>query len=222
MRITLLIALAGVALCLSGVFAPAGQLDPGGPLSRLTRTRSLYQLGKSTDAARQFLASYHASAAKRVGERVLDKVAPKLPGRVAGHAADVQDALSTLDQLHDDDVKTVGTIVAVTMWSLVGACVILLVLVYGLGVTSTRARVAGAVIVAVVVAAIAVGVYLVLARVAVEANAELGRPMISLRGGAYLMPIGALVALVGTVASAVAYARHRAGLRAAAAAPLVR
>lgn len=200
--------------CMVGVFLPAGRLDLGGKYAAGHTSRSFFQIGKSTGAVRTFVARYQASTAKRIGAKALDKVAPHLPGRLRGDAGDVQDAMTTLDDLRDEDVKLVGRIVATTMWSLLALNLLVIALLYGTTEHTRRLRVAAALAVSLVTALVAVAVCLVLRTVVAEANAEIEAPLFALRGGAYIMPATAVASFLATIAWFVFYLRARARTRA--------
>ncbi len=201
------------ALCVIGVFLPAAQLQLDGPSVTQRGSLSLYQLSNSEESVRELLAKYRDSTTKKIGARVLGKVAPHLKGRLKSRADDAQDALDTLDAIEDEDVKLVGTITSITMWSLLGLEAMIAVLIFGLTSRSSRLRPIGALIGSLLVAAIGVAILLVLRRVVAEANAELdaelGRSMVSLRAGAYVIPLAAVGTLVAMIALLVAHTRAR-------------
>lgn len=209
MRVAAQAAIVCALLCVLGVFLPAGRLDLGGKLGASRTSRSFYQLGKSTDAVRAFLARYRASTAKHLGAKALDKLAPHLPGRLQSPTREVQDAMATLDELRDEDVRTVGTITAVTMWSLLALNLVVIALVFRTDGRTARLRVAAALVGSLLTAAIAVAVHLVLRTVVAEANAEVERTLFSLRGGAYLMPVAAVASTLAVIAWFAAYVRVR-------------
>ena len=216
MRIAAQAAVVCALACGLGVFLPAARLDVGGRLALGPTSRSFYQLGQSTDEVRGFLARYRQSTAKYVGSRALDKLAPRLPGRLQSPSRDVQDAIATLDELRDEDVKTVGTIAAATMWSLLALNLLVIALVFGTDGRTRRLRVAAALAVSIVTAVVAVAVHAVFRIVVAEANAEVGSAILTLRGGAYLMPLAAVASTVAVIAWFVSYVRIRGKLRAVA------
>jgi hypothetical protein len=204
--------LAAVLLCCVGLFLPAGQLDIVGAKVVKPATISVFELGRSEKAVKDFLTGYRDSTSRKIGARVLGKVAPHLKGRARSDAGDVQDAMAALDQIKDEDIKTVGTITAVVMWSLFALNVLGAYLVIGAhpALGRGRGRAIGALVTSLLAAALAVGVYLVLGRVVAEANNEVGAEMFSLRAGAYVIPAGAVAALAAAIALQVAYLKKRA------------
>ncbi len=215
MRFAVRVALLCTILGIVGVFVPVGEVVVKTPVSTHQRAASLWDLGGSKDAARTFLRNYRGSLGKKLGAKMLDKVAPRLPDRLQGHAVDLQDAMATLDNLKDEDIEKVGTATVAITWGFLGLNVVLAVLVYGLGATSGRLRLIGAGFVAFITALVGVALYVVLSTVVTEANAEVGRPMFALRGGAYLLGATGVVALVAMIVAAIGYARIRARLPAA-------
>lgn len=201
--------LLGALLCVLAVFLPAAQLTIGGRLTQHRTSASFFELGRSQGAVEHFLKTYRQSTAKKIGAKVLDKVTPRLRGRAQSGAVDVQDALATLDSLRDEDVRTVGTIAAVTLWTLLGLNLALLALLYGVSVRSARLRIAAAALVALLAAAMGAAIYLVLRRVVDEANAELGANLLDLRGGAYLIPIATSLAGLSVLVVVIDFIRLR-------------
>jgi hypothetical protein len=196
-------------ICVVGVFLPAGEMTIGPPAVAQHEALSLYQVSNSQDTVQSVLAKYRGSGSRKVGAAVLGKVAPHLKGRAASGASDVQDAMNALDSLKDDDVKAVGTITSVTMWTLIGLQVLTAIVLFGVTAMTSRLRIVGALIAAAISAAIGVAILLVLQRVVAEANHEVELQMFSLRVGAYLIPIAACAGLAAVVAVLVLQTRER-------------
>lgn len=205
-RIALLCTILGVA----GVFVPVGEVVIKTPVSTHQRAASLWELGGSKDAARTFLRNYRGSLGKKLGAKMLDKVAPRLPDRLQGHAMDLQDAMATLDNLKDEDIEKVGTATVAITWGFLGLNVALALLVYGLGATSGKLRLATASFVALLTAIVGAALYVVMSTVVTEANAEIGRPVFALRSGAYLLGATSVGALAAMIIATIGYARTRA------------
>jgi hypothetical protein len=204
------VAVAFAIVGMIALFLPVGEIAIGGSLAKVHSARSLFQLGKTTDGARQFLASYQASTRKKIGAKVLDKLAPHLPGRVRSAATDAQDAMSTLDAIDDHDVRTVGIAMTATMWTLFALNLLLVALLYNVDSRTSRLRLAGAAIIALLAASIAIAVLLIVRRVVAEANDAIGRPVyFSLRAAAYLLPFAAVTAAAATLVTIAT--RRRAG-----------
>lgn len=209
MRTATLAVAVSALVCVIAAFLPVGHLDVGGRLFAAKTSRSLWALGHSSDGVRDFLASYKQSTAKKLGAKVLDKVADKLPGRARARAGDVQDVMATLDELRDEDVKLVGQIVAGVLWGVLGLSVALALLAWGLTPRSHALRLIGTIALAVILAALTVAVHLVLERVVREANAEVERELFTLRYGATLLPVGGVGALLASVLATVGFVRGR-------------
>ena len=218
MRVTVSAAILCAALCIIGVFLPAGhlglrtrvgRLDIGSRVGTVSTSRSLYQLGVNSDAVRDFVDRYRQSTGRKLGGKALDKVAPRLPDALRWRAEELQYMNASLDAIRDEDLETVGTATAATMWSLLGLDVLAIILLFGIGARTSRLRVAAALVVSLLAAALAVAVYLVLGRVVLEANRELRSELFSLRGGAHLMPAAAVASFAATVATLVLYIRAR-------------
>ena len=199
-------------LCCVGLFLPAGRLTvAAGSPAEQERSISLWTLGGSKDSVRRFIDGFKGSSAKQLGKVVLGKVAPRLKGRLGSQATDVHDAMVALDEVRDEDVETVGTAAAITVWSLLG----LNLLIAGLLIKTDpqtgrgRWRVFVALALALVLAAAGVATHLVLRTVVAAGNDELGYPMLSLRAGAYLIPIAAIAGTVAVIALLVAFVRRR-------------
>lgn len=208
-----------VSVCCAGVLLPAGEVDIAGPSMIQHSSISLYQLGKSKESVRAFLHGYRDSTTRKVGAKVLGKVAPHLRGRARADVADVRDTMEVLDTIKDEDIETVGTITSATMWTLLALNAVAALLVYGVTAATSRLRLGAALVAALLAATIGVGIHLVLRRVVAEANTELGRDLFSLRVGAFVIPIAAVAAAGAMIALLVAHTRERRALAAAAAAP---
>ena len=214
-RVATIVAIVATCLSLASMFLPTGELIIREPMATHRAARSLYDLGKSTGAVKGFIASYRASKVKKIGAKVLDRVAAHLPGRLQSQAAEIQEAVAVLDSLRDEDITTAGKVMAVTLWTLISLHVLLILLLQGTDVATSRLRVLLALAVAVVTAAVAVGVHVALRRIVAAANVELEREMFALRTGAYLLPLAAIIALATVIATVVTHtlARRRRAAR---------
>lgn len=210
-RVSAIVAIVCTCLSLAAVFLPTGEVAIRSPAATHRAARSLYELGKSSGSVRSFLASFRASPAKKLGVKALDRLADHLPGRVAEQAEELRVAVAVLDSLEDRDIDRAETVMAVALWTLISLHVLLVLLVQGTDVGTSRARVILALVTALVTAAFAVGVYVALDRIVSTANAEVGRAMFALRGGAFLLPVGALLALSTAIAVMVTHTLARRG-----------
>ncbi len=195
------------SLCVAGVFLPAGELQVTGPSMTENGTMSVYDLSNSRESVQKFLTRYRGSTSKRVGAVVLNKVAPHLKGELASDASDVRDAIAVLDAIEDEDVEAVGTITKATMWTFLVLIGVIGLLLFGITGRSSRLRSVGALIVSLVVAAIGVAIHLVMSRVVAEVNGELGRDLVIVRAGAYVIPLAAIGCAASMIAMVVAHQR---------------
>lgn len=159
---------------------------------------SLYTASTDRAAVRKLLAVYHASEARQTGGELVRAVSPKLRGRAAAAIGDLRDAMDTLDDTSDDDVRTAGTIFTIALWTLLGLDALMIALVFR---QLSRARYhRGALIAALVLSVLAAGVAVALAiacRVAVwEANDAVGATVLTLAAGAYVLPLAAIAGLI--------------------------
>lgn len=210
-RVSAIIAIVCTCLSLAAIFLPTGELVIRSPAATHRATRSLYELGKSSGSVRSFVASFRASPAKKIGVKALDRLAVHLPGRAAEQAEELRQAVAVLDSLEDRDIDRAGTVMVTTLWTLIALHVLLVLLVQGTDVGTSRARVIIALSTALVTAAVAVGVYIALDRIVSTANTEVGRAIFALRSGAFLLPAGALLALATVVAVVVTHTLARRG-----------
>jgi len=114
---------------------------------------------------------------------------------------DARDAMDTLDDVSEDDVRTAGTWFAVALGVLLAldAAIALVVFTQLMSGAYRRSRMVAALVGSVLVAAIAIALH-ALCRVAVwEANEEIGRSALALAPGAYVIPLAAIAALVTAV-----------------------
>jgi hypothetical protein len=184
-----------------GIFLPALALRPGGAAISKRTELSLHTISRDRHTMRRLLAAYHASSRRELGGRVIRSVVPKITGKPRAALEDARDAMDTLDDLSDDDVRTAGTALTVTLWSLIGLEAILIALVFGelMRGTFRRWRLGLALLGAVLAAATAIALHLVCREAAWQANDEVGRTIVTLGPGAYLLPAGGVGALIAAV-----------------------
>lgn len=185
-----------------GIFLPALALRPGGAVISKRAELSLHTISRDRHTMRRLLAAYHASSKRELGGRVIRSVVPRITGGKARAALeDARDAMDTLDDLSDDDVKTAGTALTITLWSLIGLEALLIALVFGelMRGTYRRGRHVLALIGAVLAAATAIALHLVCREAAWQANDEVGKTIVTLGPGSYLMAAGGVVGLLSAV-----------------------
>lgn len=213
MRVAIWVLVAGAFLASVGVFVPAVRVELMGRAGQHDDSFSLYQVADSRDSVRELLARYQGSTVKQVGTRVLGKVAPRLGGKTRSGVDDVQAVAEALEDISDDDLRTIGTVTTVTLWTLLGLSAVVIVLAFPVNAGTRRLRIAGVVVAATLAAAIGVAIHLVLARVVAEAQVELEPALVTLRTAAYLIPGATVASLLGAIALVTTYARARRELR---------
>src|SRR5262249_52879392 len=98
------------------MFVPAVQLEVGGAAVSHRTAESIFQIDTNKGFARRVLARYRESRGAHVGKQIMTHAMPHAGKTLRGHLDDVTSAMSTLDDVSDDDVKTVGTILTVVLW----------------------------------------------------------------------------------------------------------
>ena len=189
----------------TGIFMPSLEIQ-------VVRTKhgsvSLYELGTHRALATMLIAAYHKSRGRALGEALTGMVLRHSKNEYVG---DASDAMTTLDEVSDQDVKTLGTVFVVTIWVFLALQAVMGLLVLGslAGDVYRKRRlllVAGLSLVSTAVAA----VLLVVCREAAwQANDELGTHNVVLGIGAYLLPVMACGALVAISCAIVLQRRAR-------------
>jgi hypothetical protein len=193
-----------------GAFLPAVELRIAGQaVSKRTRL-SLYAASTDRDLVRRFLAAYHGSHARKASGDLVRAVSPKVHGRARAALDDIRDAMDTLDDTSDADVRTAGIVFTATLWTLLGLDALMVLLVFtDLIRGSVRAgRLRLALAMSVLVAAIAVTLHLACRAAVWEANDEVGHAVLTLAVGAYLIPLAALAQLTAAIILAIRQSRR--------------
>jgi hypothetical protein len=199
-----------------GVILPSFELDIHGLRLGRKTSLSLYQAHRDRDFVRRALAAY-----RRYGRRqqLEDLTGAKLPPQLAdrAHLGDAHDAMTSLDAVSDDDVKSADRILAIAIWAFLALQAITAGLVFAGNVRGEHRRGAliGALALAVVVAAAAIAIHIACRQVVWEANDDLGYAAFGLALGAYVIP----VASIGTVIAGIALLVQRKRLTASARTP---
>jgi len=172
---------------------------------------SLYTAAKDRDVARALLEKYHATGSRKLGEKAADMVLEHASKHAKkAHVDDARDAMSTLDDVNDSDVKVAGhALVGLTFgYPLLVVTMVLLLFGATNESTFTLRRAIGGLVLGVLVAAAAVGVYFGWSMVVAEANDEVGATLFAMGVGAYMMPVCAGIALAGAIATLVLRAKR--------------
>jgi len=203
-------------LCVVAIFVPAVELRiDGGSVSRKT-SLSLYQISTSRDVVRGYLGAYKRAPGRKLGEGVTAALMPRVTRGLRGHLGDLRDAMTTLDDVDDKDVVTAGRILTATVWSLLALIAVMTGIVFSdtMRERYRRGRTTVVVALALVVAAAAIAVMLAAREAVWQANDELGRDIIGVAFGAYMLPVAALGALAAGIVQLVKLVRLRRQLQA--------
>jgi len=185
------------ALVAAGLFLPGLELELRGAAVSKHTQRSLYKLASDRELARRLLASYRGSSHRRVGAEIARTVTPRLHGRARAALDDTRDAMNTLDAVSDDDVRTAGVVLTVTLWILLGLEAVMAALVFGelMRGSFRRSRHIAALIVALPATAIAIALHVACREAVWQANDEVGRTVMTLGPGAHVVPAAGIAAL---------------------------
>jgi hypothetical protein len=189
------------ALGAVAVFLPSVELQLGGAAVSKRTQLSLHTASTDRALVRRLLTAYRHSERRRIGGAIVRKVTPRVGGRARAALDDARDAMDTLDDVTDDDVRTATTAFLITLWTLLGLNAVMLLLVFPplMRGTFRRGRMAAALVAALLVAAIAVALHVACREAIWEANDELGRTALVLAPGAYALPIATLAGLVSAI-----------------------
>jgi hypothetical protein len=185
-------------LCAITAFVPSVELRIAGrAVSKRTRL-SLYTASTDRELVGRLLAAYHRSARRKTGGDVVRAVSPKLHGKARAALDDVVDAMDTLDDTSDADVRAAGIAFTIALWTLIGvsAAMALVVVIELTRGSFRRGRLILGLAMALLVTAIAISLRVACGIAVWEANDEVGRTIVSLAIGAHLMPAAALSATV--------------------------
>jgi lysylphosphatidylglycerol synthetase-like protein (DUF2156 family) len=203
------------ALGAVAVFLPSIELRGAGEVTKHAQL-SLHAASTDRELVRKLIAAYHGNSKRHLGATFLHKVTPRASGRPRAALEDARDAMDTLDDVSDDDVRTAGTIFTIALWTLLGLDAVMAGLVFGelMRGVFRRGRLVVALAASVVVAAIAIALHLACREAVWQANDEVGRTALVLAAGAYVLPIAAVAALIAAI---VLVARRRRPARGASA-----
>lgn len=190
----------------TGVFMPCLELTA---IKTKHGSLSLYDAASHRAVAARVIAAYHKSHSRALGELLAGKVLKHVSSETLG---DVHDAMTTLDDVSDQDIQHAGTglVVAIWLFIVLQALAGLLVLGQLVGDVWRRRRLLAIVGIAVVNAAIGVGLWFVCKQAAFEANDEIGKTIIGEGPGPIVMAAASVVGLGSAIAIAVVQLRKRA------------
>lgn len=188
----------------TGVFMPCLEITA-------VRTKrgsvSLYEASTHRALARKLIAAYQKSRGRALGELVTGAALKHVKNEYVG---DASDAMSTLDEVSDQDVAMAGTALVVAIWLFLALQAIGGVLVLGqlVGDVWRRRRLIAIVAMAVVSSVIGVAMMLVCREAAWQANDEIGRAVLGAGAGVYVMTVASLAGLACAIVRLVAGARR--------------
>jgi hypothetical protein len=173
----------------------------GHSLGRRT-SLSLHDMATDRDFVRRVLARYGHAAGRRYGEALADVALHRATARAKQlHVDDARDAMSTLDDVSDDDVKSAARALTIAIWGYVALAIAAAIIAFaGTQREPSRGRAIAGVALAVVLAAAAIGVHVALREAVWQANDEIGAHAVGLAAGAYLVPIAGAAALAAAIA----------------------
>jgi hypothetical protein len=199
------------ALCaFLSAFLPCIDVTVGGLTPRRT-SLSLYKITTERKLAGALFGKYSRSHGRVVAEKLTDALVPRM-GSHKAHLDDAQDAMQTLDELSEDDVRNAGLAITIAVWTLLVLSAAMALLVLGELVRREyrRRRTLYAGLISVVVGAIAVGAHLGVREAVWQANDELGSDSFGLAVAAYLLPAAGVIALGAAITANVLAWRGRA------------
>ncbi len=212
MRLAAWVTIAFAVLSATSVFLPGIELQLGGVSLGRRASLSLYHAAKERDFARALLDKYHAAGERHVGERAADLLLEHAAKHAKkAHVDDARDAMSTLDDIHDSDLRTAGRALVAVTYGYLALVVLLVALIFGdtMRGTYSRKRAIAAVALTTLCAAIAIAAHVGWREAVWQANDELGAELFGLGIGAYLMPLTAAGALASAIALLVVRVRSR-------------
>jgi hypothetical protein len=215
MRIASWVVVACCALAAIGLFFPAIEARPEltGRVQRIAHrtTLSLYQAAADRELARHLLAVYRASHGQRVGAKLISDLEPHARGRARDALDDARDAMDTLGGISDDQAKTIGTAVAVAIWSFLAIAILIGVIALAQAVAGIyrRGRIVVIFVLALITCAAAIAMWIACKQVVFEINDGISYSVAELGAGAWLIPIGGVGTLAGATALLASHVRQR-------------
>ncbi len=192
------------------IFLPGIELQVNGVSLGKRASVSLYTATRERDLVRTLLDKYHAAGKRKLGEQAADVLLEHAAKHAKkAHIDDARDAMATLDDVSDSDLKVAGRALVGLTWGYPALVAILVFMLFGATNEQTFAtrRAIGGVVLGVLVAASAVAVYLGWSTALAEANDELGVQLFGLGVGAIMMPVCGVIALAGAIATLVLHLR---------------
>lgn len=196
-----------VLCCLTGaagLFMPALGVDNmPGFLSKKTSI-SIYTASTKREVAARVFAAYHKAPGKGIGHAIAKALIPRTGKTLGGFLDDVDSAASTLDEVSDSDIGIAGKALVAIVWILLALDVVAAIAMFRIAMDEAAPRPKRILVplaLSVLIGILVTGVMLVCREAVWQANDEVGKAILTVRGGAYLM----LVTAIGAVGSAIAF-----------------
>jgi hypothetical protein len=188
----------------TGVFMPC--LEPAVVKSQRA-TISLYDAGRHRAIASRLIAAYHKSHGRELAELLTGRMLSHLKNEYLG---DAHDAMTTLDDVSDQDIRRAGTVLVVAIWLFIvlHALAALLVLGQLVGDVWRRRRLLAIVGLALADTAIGVGLYIACKEAAFQVNDEVGARILAAGPGPLVMAAASVVGLASAIAVAIGRLRQ--------------
>ena len=211
MRVASWIFVVCAAIAAAGVFLPSVELHAGSHTAGKRGTLSLYHLNTNGDFIRRAFASYHASSRKKLGEAMIVEMMPSIGGKLHERLDDVHSAMTSADDVTDDDIRTATIGLAVAIWGVLALELAMAALVVHqlMRERFTGKRLVVAIAIAVVVAAVAIVAHVIVREAVFEANDDIGKDVIAVSYGSYMMLVAAIGAVVAGATCVVMHYRRR-------------
>ena len=189
----------------TGIFMPSLEVTA-------VRTRhgsvSLYELSTHRALATRVIAAYHRSRGRSLAEALTGIVLKHTRNEYIG---DASDAMTTLDSVSDKDVETLGTVFVVTIWAYLVLQAVMGLLVLGslVGDVYRKRRLVLVAVLSLLGTAIAGVMMMVCREAAWQANDEIGRTLVGVGPGVYVMTTASALGLLAIVTVAAAHLTSR-------------
>lgn len=191
-------------LTVIGVFLPSVEVPVTSTTIGKRTSLSLYQANTNRELVRKLVMNYHRSSSRPIGAALIGVMSPRIGGKLKSYLGDARDAMDTLDGVTDDDAKTLGKVLAITVWTFLLLHAVMAALVFGEAMRVKdgfrTGRIIAALAVSVVVTAVAIAIHLVCKEAVFEANDEVGREALGLAVGAYMIPIASIAGSLAIIA----------------------
>jgi len=188
----------------AGLFLPSFGLRVGGVSLGRRASLSVYQAIEERDLVRRVAVAYRQGARTPVGSAMVAALSSASPGRLSHFTADVRSAAMALDVASGEDAAVSASLVSAALWVVLALHAIMAFLVVGGAIEGNfrRWRLIVTVLVAMIVAAVGIGLFVVARSAVDDVNAELGRGVLELGVGCYVIAgaaVGALALGIGLV-----------------------